>query len=396
FDDVEDVTTLEIPFKVQLPYNLPDSITTDIGSIQYILRATVNVKSFIGSSSQSVKLLCPLKRILLLDNQQIPPFKLCGETPNGIDYTLILPPNKSFNIGTYVSIPMRLRFLQPNVGVEKLEISLKTSMDFQSSTQGEIKHLEQKIIGMIVSRSELLYTQPTTQQDYGECTHTINLFIPKMVQPTYQGRFISIAHFIDIRFCLWGFEIGYQIEESIRICHIFEKQSPNRPQSPLINNHPLPVNVSLIPYTITSTPKTPISPQITPPLQSKNVPTPLPHVQYPYVNETNPVEITYYQQQIKHERKPLPEQPKTFYDKPFDGYNNIPQPLNYNNYTFYYQPNNSGSQRNSGSSTPSKDFETSSSGSSTQMNEMINGHIPYPTHLSPPPYRQATRQQEYK
>jgi len=122
YDDAEEITMLDIPFKIQLPYNLPDSVTTDVGSVQYVLKATVNTKSLIGTGVRAAKLYCSLRRTITLEVQSIPPYKLSGETPGGIDYTFILPPNKSFNVGTYVSIPMKLRFLRPNVGIEKLEI----------------------------------------------------------------------------------------------------------------------------------------------------------------------------------------------------------------------------------------------------------------------------------
>src|ERR1043165_6826108 len=120
---------------------------------------------------------------------------------------------------------MKLKYLKPNVGIEKLEVLLRTSMDFQSTTQGESRHVEQQIMGIVIPRSELLYVKPLTQSpdNYGECTYTINLFVPKKVQPTYQGRFIGISHFLSIKFCLWGFETDFQVEESVRIAHIFEK-----------------------------------------------------------------------------------------------------------------------------------------------------------------------------
>ncbi|CAG8520579.1 uncharacterized protein OCT59_007141 [Rhizophagus irregularis] len=443
FDDSEEVTMLDIPFKVQLPYNLPDTISTEFGSVQYVLRATVNAKALIGSSQQSVKLYCPLKRTITLDIQHLPPFKLCGTTPSGIDYTFLLPPNKCFNVGSYVSIPMKLRFLHPNVGVERVEVCLRTSMDYQSTTQGESKHVDQNILGIIVSRSELLFTQPASTY-YGECTYTLNIFIPKNAQPTHQGRFMSIGHFININFYLWGFESDYHVEESVRIGNMIEKHPPqnqNQNQSPHIQQIQQPlnsINLSNIPigtypnstptystssshsyntnsstqsYTAPS-PNTPITPQVTPPLTHRLLPTPPPsnqfNIQYTYMNDGGhlPVDTSYYQynnnnQQQKpqlpqksHERKPLPEQPKISYnDKPYDGYNQHPI-LNYNNITMMTYYNRSPeSRRDSGTSTPLKEFETISN--SSQL-DILNGHVPYPTHLSPPPYRQSTRQQDYK
>src|SRR6266498_2796160 len=60
YNEAGEIMTLDIPFKIQLPYNLPETITTEVGSIQYLLGATLNTKSLIGSGQQSVKLGCPL------------------------------------------------------------------------------------------------------------------------------------------------------------------------------------------------------------------------------------------------------------------------------------------------------------------------------------------------
>src|SRR5205807_2347539 len=105
------------------------------------------------------------------------------------------------------------------------------------TTQGESKHVDQQIMGIVIPRSELRFVQslPQNQDSHGECTYTVNVFVPKKVQPTYQGRFISISHFLSIKFCLWGFETDFHVEESVRIAHIVEK-IPNN-VNPVSLNH---------------------------------------------------------------------------------------------------------------------------------------------------------------
>ncbi|CAG8743865.1 15577_t:CDS:1, partial [Racocetra fulgida] len=153
----------------------------------------------------------------------------------GIEYTFMLPPGKQLNIGSFVSIPMMLRFLRPDVGIERIEVSLKTSMDFQCSDHNEKRHLDQQIAGLVISRSELRYMQSSMPHyNYGECTHTINLFIPLSAQPTFQGRFISIAHKLSVNVSLYGCVKGFIIEEQVKISNIVEKNTPSkRPYSPL-------------------------------------------------------------------------------------------------------------------------------------------------------------------
>ncbi|CAG8433514.1 6284_t:CDS:2 [Diversispora eburnea] len=212
----QSVTELDIPFKIFLPYNLPETVVTEIGQVNYILRATVNQKgSIITSSSQIVEIQCPLKRTLMLDTTNVSTFKLRGESRSGIDYTFTLPPNKNFNLGTYVSIPMRIRFLRPGVSVERIEIALKTCMDFRCSNPNETRHLKETSATLIVPRQEIVYLQSNSPHYEGECIHTINLFVPRSVQPTYSGRFISITHQFCIKFCLWGADKDFQVEENV-------------------------------------------------------------------------------------------------------------------------------------------------------------------------------------
>lgn len=362
FNDTEEVTILDIPFKIQIPYNLPETITTEVGTIHYQLRATINAKSLLGTGQQAIKVKCPLKRTIVLDNQQSPPYKISGEVPSGIDYTFILPPNKSLNLGTYVSIPMRMNFLQPNVGIERLEVILRTSMNFNSSSQGDSKHVDQQIMGMVVPRSELQYF-------HGGCTYTINLFVPKNVQPTYQGRFISIVHFLNIKFYLYGFNECYDVEESVRIAHIIEKQPP-----------------------INSTSQIPISPQVTPPLPPEHISTPSPiyHTQSQYSRHS---QQNFDQVNRGFDNNPLQismEHPRNFCDKPLDGYNAIP-PLNFpydiKRLDSYRSDHLLSKPMSSGTSVSSY---TSYDTTNSSISEITNDQTIYPTQLSPPPYRQPS------
>ena len=87
----------------------------------------------------------------------------------------------------------------------------------------------------------------------GECVHTINLFLPRSVQPTYSGRFISITHQLCIKFCLWGADMDFQVEESVRVANIYEKfpvELPPVPPQPQTNLH----NRNLLSPTPTPTP----------------------------------------------------------------------------------------------------------------------------------------------
>jgi hypothetical protein len=220
------VLHLDIPFKVKLPYNLPETVVSEIGTVNYTLRAIVNRKgSLVSPTTQIVEVQCPLKRTITLDNANCTPYKLRGESRSGLDYTFVLPPNKNFNLGTYVSMPMRIRFLRPGISVERVEISLKTCMDFRCNNVNETRHVKEQSAFLVIPRQEIRYLQPLSHHYEGECVHTINLFLPRSVQPTYSGRFISITHQLCIKFCLWGADMDFQVEESVRVANIHEKYS---------------------------------------------------------------------------------------------------------------------------------------------------------------------------
>ncbi|KAG9306795.1 hypothetical protein G9A89_005695 [Geosiphon pyriformis] len=240
-EDQREIQNLDIPFKFKLPYNLPETVTTDIGSVGYLLRATVHRRAnMVIGNTHIVEVLCPLKKTLVMDNQNNPPYKLRGESRSGLDYTFVLPPNKNLNLGTYVSIPMRIKFLRPGISVERVEIQLKTCMDFRCNNPNETRHIKEQAAALVVPRQEIRYLQPVSPEYDGECVHTINLFIPRSVQPTYSGRFISITHQLQIKFCLWGADLDFQVEESVRVANILEKHLAADQLSPTLLSQPPP------------------------------------------------------------------------------------------------------------------------------------------------------------
>ncbi|CAG8538038.1 4073_t:CDS:2 [Diversispora eburnea] len=270
FEESEGITTLDIPFKIQLPYGLQETITTNIGTVQYVLRACVNTKGLINIPNAHItKLHCPLRQTLILNNSLSSSYKICGESPNGIEYTFLLPPNKTFNMGSYVSIPMMIRFSRPGLGIDRLEISLKALMDFSCSTQNEKTQVEQKIGGLLISNSELRNViSNNSQYRLGEYIHNINLFVPRDIQQTYQGNLINISHQLNIKFCLFGFEADFQVDEYIRISRrrklpqlsIHEDSSESDISSHSLPSPPTPVVNEINTNTIKSPYPTPLSP----------------------------------------------------------------------------------------------------------------------------------------
>ncbi|CAG8608080.1 8218_t:CDS:2 [Gigaspora rosea] len=234
--DDKNVLNLDIPFKIKLPYNLPESIITEVGTVKYVLRAIINRKGgLMSSSTQTVEVQCPLKRTLTLDNSNITSYKLRGESRSGVDYSFTLPPNKNFNLGTYVTIPIRMKFVRPGVSVERIELALKSCMDFRCSNPNETRHVKENVVSLIIPRQEI-----RTQNMDGEYTHTVNLFVPRSVQPTYSGRFISITHQFCIKFCLWGANDDFQVEESNFISS--HTPPPQQPSPQLIPQIQHPIN----------------------------------------------------------------------------------------------------------------------------------------------------------
>ncbi|RHZ90273.1 hypothetical protein Glove_1g9 [Diversispora epigaea] len=260
FEESEGITDLDIPFKIQLPNGLHETITTNIGTVQYVLRVVVNTKGLINIPNTHIaKLHCPLKQTLILNHSLTTSYKICGESPNGIEYTFILPPNKNFNMGSFVSIPMMIRFTRPGIGIDRLEISLKALMDFSCSTQNEKNHSEQRIGGLLISNSELRNMISNNSQYHSrEFINNINLFVPRDIQQTYQGNLISISHQLSIKFSLFGFEKDFQVDEFIRISRTFEnlneeinpKLSPLNYNSQMYNNNNINISNNDLPQQI--------------------------------------------------------------------------------------------------------------------------------------------------
>ncbi|CAJ0832741.1 1143_t:CDS:2 [Entrophospora sp. SA101] len=165
---------------------LENHFSTELGSVNYILRATVSKKVFpflkspsspLSSSSlsininQAVEILCPLKRTLILDNEDknnIIHYNLKGKTKNGdIEYDFMLPPNKILNIDEYEA----------------------------------------------------------------GCFHEIEFFIPNNILPTYFGKFITISHKLCFKLCLWG-DSDLLIKEDVKVANIINKIKVDLPLPP--------------------------------------------------------------------------------------------------------------------------------------------------------------------
>ncbi|CAG8582566.1 11628_t:CDS:1 [Acaulospora colombiana] len=223
--DEKTIETLDIPFRILLPDDLPEMINTKFGQVSYVLKAIVHQKSFFVSSTQTVEIMYPLKK-LIHDNTNASYYKLRGESKNGMEYSFDLPPNKIFNIGTWVPIPMRIRFLTPDISIDRIEISLKTSMDFRfDKPRNTTRQISEKAISMVIPRQDIFYLQPTSSHYHGECVATIDLTVPQSLQPSYNGRVISITHHFYVRFYLWDSEKDFTIEEDVTVAHIHEPTS---------------------------------------------------------------------------------------------------------------------------------------------------------------------------
>ncbi|CAG8721360.1 19633_t:CDS:2, partial [Dentiscutata erythropus] len=214
--DETEILNLDVPFRVKLPYDLPDTLKTHLGEVYYVLRATINLKGIlITSTAHTVEIHCPLKRTLLLDSDNSKLYKFHGESES-ITYAFVLPPAKYVNIGVYISIPMRIRFLRPGISIERIELAIKTNMRFLCSTNNTCR-VSKRSGEAIISRQELQYLKPIPNNVKGDCIKTINFWIPRETLPTYYGRYITISHVLCIKIILLGIERTVHIEETFSL-----------------------------------------------------------------------------------------------------------------------------------------------------------------------------------
>ncbi|CAG8445923.1 5390_t:CDS:2 [Diversispora eburnea] len=246
-----DITNYGIPFKVKLPHNLPETLTTRFGAVYYILRATVYLKgTLVTSPSHSVEILCPLKRTLVLNNDRELPTQYQRESEI-LNYAFILPPGKNINIGVYLSIPLRIRFVKPGVSLEKIEVSMRTLMKFRSNTK-ETCRVIKRSTESIITRKDLKYLKPESDQIRGDCITTANLWIPRRISPTYYGKLINIAHMLVIKFIIDGSETNdqsFHVEETINIANIHKNFDVELPLTPEPTKFLNPRAFSLYPTT---------------------------------------------------------------------------------------------------------------------------------------------------
>ncbi|RIA92202.1 hypothetical protein C1645_81063 [Glomus cerebriforme] len=279
----ESDSVVKIPFKVKLPYNLPNSFETDIGNVEYTLKVIITTSNGVGSGNgisatsgvlstllqqqHSSEIKIPLKHTLILNNDNNPPYIIHGENTASrksityinvlpvLNYTLVLPPNKIINIGVYISIPIRVRILEPGVSLEKIEIMLRTSKDYRTKNS-DSRHVKEISGKIIIPRKNINFMNLKDNKKKknikyervdGECIQNINFYIPNDTLPTYNGRYITITHQLLLKFCLLHTNQKGQIsrlndfiaEEHINISNIqknFNIQLPNAPLPPKFFN----------------------------------------------------------------------------------------------------------------------------------------------------------------
>ncbi|CAI2167331.1 5855_t:CDS:2 [Funneliformis geosporum] len=240
----DSIENLKVPFKILLPDDLPGTIETRFGSVYYNLRAIVNRKNgLFNSKDDIVEIKCPLKTAITLNYTNISPHKIVG-SKNELIYAFHLPPQKCFQLGTTVSIPMSIYLLESDITIRKVEISLKNCMSFQCD-QHENLDKEEQVISHILQGKVIKNLKPISEYCEKEFLHTIEFSTPNNAIPTYSGELIKISNKLCIRFCFCETARDFQIEESVQIGNIYErfthdhyKYFPNQfiPEQELDNN----------------------------------------------------------------------------------------------------------------------------------------------------------------
>ncbi|RHZ56893.1 hypothetical protein Glove_396g43 [Diversispora epigaea] len=225
------IRSLDIPFTFLLPEEIPSVINTKYGQVNYILKAVVCIQKHFVSTSQIAEISFPLKKLIMDTSTSF--YKLRGESKIGLEYSFDLPPNKICNIGTWVPILMRIKHMIPHNNLDRLEISLRTSMDFRfDKPRSTTRQINEKLISIMIPHQEILQMQPSTNQYHGDCATYIDLTIPKSIQPSYSGRIISITHYFCVNFYFLDSEKDFSVEEPVIIANIDDEpsMSPTPPQ----------------------------------------------------------------------------------------------------------------------------------------------------------------------
>ncbi|CAB5354794.1 unnamed protein product [Rhizophagus irregularis] len=206
-----------IPFKERLlSHNLPETINinnesdTANGSVEYKLTATVNLNERWQLFRPVVEIEFPFKKTIAMsykDSSSFYPHKLQGKFQNLLEYTFELPHNKKFNLGTYVYIPMKIKYLKTNISVERIEGYLMTYVDFRFNSNRNYR-IEKKTSFPDVPRHKIEY-------EIGECNHTIHFFISRDSRPTYSSQLITITNELHIKICLCGTDEDLDINTNV-------------------------------------------------------------------------------------------------------------------------------------------------------------------------------------
>jgi len=188
------ITDLDIPFEFDLPDDVIESFHTQIGRVQYTLRATINRKP--RRKKNSIEVLVPLCRWTIPSEQETRPLIIKSHARHRkvpLSWQAILP-QTFFDVNSEALIKLRLTSHNPDLRIRKISTCLKTYIYY--FVDGRPEQRQRHHSKHITPGKDIMMTPMGTNTAFEANTF---IRIPSNVPPTGKTKYMSIKNQIQIK-----------------------------------------------------------------------------------------------------------------------------------------------------------------------------------------------------
>lgn len=201
----ESVKYLDLPFKFNLPDNIPPSVIMDegCGRVYYTLKAIISRRSIDPNSRNTkkmIKYLVPVVRHTITPEPQSIHWIKKEEGP-AKQYVLehdVSVARSIFGPGEFVVIPIKLTFHEPQVYLKKIFVGLKEYHELRTE---KYETLTKRYIVKEIVQADAI---PISQGPDNECFVEVKLNMPHERKLVYDinTTYITVSHKLKIKICL--------------------------------------------------------------------------------------------------------------------------------------------------------------------------------------------------
>ncbi|CAG8517014.1 13559_t:CDS:1 [Funneliformis caledonium] len=191
------ITDLDLPFEFEIRDDFIGSFNSQLGKVQYTLRATINRKP--RRKKHSVEVLVPLCRWSIPKQEEMRPLVIKAHARNRkvpLSWQAILP-QTFFDVNSETLVKIRLTSHSPNLRIRKISACVKTCIIYSVDDRGVIPvQREKRHQKHIIAGKDILIT-PMGPDTIFEGNAIVK--VPSNIPPSGKTKFMCVKNKLQIK-----------------------------------------------------------------------------------------------------------------------------------------------------------------------------------------------------